>query len=129
MDTIKGLGIIQNYSLVLQLLLFSILSSSHTMPTVREQDDVDRVVCCKHGKPCQLSLQQVPKSARGQEVPRSPDVGRCGGGRRKRQKCQQADNNSSITDLRGGSVSSSSTNYENIPPGGLPNEGDNFFVF
>ncbi|CAK5051390.1 unnamed protein product [Meloidogyne enterolobii] len=98
------------------------------MPTVREQDDVDHVVCCKHGKPCQLSLQRVPKSARGQEVPRSPDVGRCSGGRRKRQQQQyhqQSDNNSSITDLRGatqGSISSSSTNYENIPAGGLPNE-------
>ena len=95
------------------------------MPTVREQDDVDHVVCCKHGKPCQLSLQQVPKSARGQEVPRSPDVGRCGGGRRKRmqQKYQQQD---SITDLKGSN--SSSTNYENIPAGGLPDEGENFFI-
>nr|CAD2167872.1 unnamed protein product [Meloidogyne enterolobii] len=88
------------------------------MPTMREQDDVDHVVCCKHGKPCQLSLQQVPKSARGQEVPRSPDVARCGGGRRKRmqQKYQQ----DSITDLKGSN--SSSTNYENIPAGGLPDE-------
>nr|CAD2144668.1 unnamed protein product [Meloidogyne enterolobii] len=75
------------------------------MPTMREQDDVDHVVCCKHGKPCQLSLQQVPKSARGQEVPRSPDI-----------------SSSTYTKSTPESKSSSSTNYENIPAGGLPDE-------
>ncbi|KAF7630902.1 hypothetical protein Mgra_00008823 [Meloidogyne graminicola] len=92
------------------------------MPGSRERCGVVVSICCKHGKPCDLASQKVPKSVQaGAEVPKSPELG--GGGHKKQHP--QTEKNSSFTDLKAAtpqaSNNSSKTNYENIPQR-LPNE-------